>query len=312
MIILGERYKFTKKERLFLKKNFKNINYILYKNFSTEENINQINNLLLLNDYKYIILNTKAAIEPNLLKYLKSIESDKIEYISIEEFMEEYLHKIIITETSFDIKLLENIYDYTILEKIAKRTIDYIAVILLFIPALFAIIYSFYRVHKESPGSIFFQQERVGQNEKKFNCIKLRSMHVDSEIDGPKFALNNDPRTFPWGETIRSTKIDELLQLWNVLKGEMHLIGPRPERAIWTQEFKKSIPYYNQRHTVLPGITGLAQIKYHYGRGKIDAKAKLEYDLYYIKNWNLKLELSIIWETILFISKKLKQNFLNF
>jgi len=228
--------------------------------------------------------------------------------LSDEEFMEKYLHKVIITETSFDIKLLEDIYSYTFVQKIIKRTIDYIAIILLLIPTLLAIIYSFFKIKKESPGSVIFQQIRVGHKEKEFNCIKIRSMHLDSEIDGPRFSSIDDPRTFPWGKTIRSTKIDELLQLWNVFKGEMHLVGPRPERPIWTQEFKKSIPYYNQRHTVSPGITGLAQIKYHYGSGEIDAKAKLEYDLYYIKNWSLKLELSIIWETIIFIFKKFKNS----
>ena len=307
MIILGERYKFTPKEILFLNKKFSNFKNILYKNFSTKENINQINNLL-LDGSRLIVLNTKAVIEPDFLKYLQSIESNQAEYISIEEFMEKYLHKVIITETSFDIKLIEDIYNYTFLQKIIKRTIDYIAIILLLMPTLLAIIYSFFKIKKESPGSVIFQQIRVGYKEKVFNCIKLRSMHIDAEIDGPKFSSIDDPRTFPWGKTIRSTKIDELLQLWNVFKGEMHLVGPRPERPIWTQEFKKSIPYYNQRHTVSPGITGLAQIKYHYGSGEIDAKAKLEYDLYYIKNWSLKLELSIIWETIIFIFKKFKNS----
>ena len=311
MIILGERYKFTKKELFFLNKRFNNnINNILYKNFSTEENINQIDNLL-LHDSKFIILNTKAAIEPNLLNYLKSIESNKIEYISIEEFMEMYLHKVIITETSFDIKLVEGINDYTVSEKIIKKTIDIMGVILLIIPTILAIIYSYFKVRKESPGALLFKQTRVGYNEKEFNCIKLRSMHLDAEIDGPQFALNNDPRTFPWGKTLRSTKIDELLQLWNVLKGEMHLVGPRPERAIWTQEFKKSIPNYNQRHTISPGITGLAQIKHHNEDGDLDAKEKLEYDLYYIKNWSLKLELLIVWETMIFIFKRLIKSFVS-
>ena len=309
MIILGERYKFTEKELLFINKKFNNINNVLYKNFSTEENINEIDNLLSLHDSKFIILNTKAAIEPDLLNYLKSIELNKTEYISIEEFMEKYLHKVIITETSFDINLIDGITDYNIFEKIIKKTIDITGVILLFIPTLIAIIYTFFKISQESPGALLFQQTRVGRNEKEFNCIKLRSMHLDAEIDGPQFALKNDPRAFPWGKTLRSTKIDELLQLWNVVKGEMHLVGPRPERAIWTQEFKKSIPNYNQRHAILPGITGLAQIKYHNEEGGLDAKEKLEYDLYYIKNWSLKLELLIIWETMIFIFKRLKKSF---
>jgi lipopolysaccharide/colanic/teichoic acid biosynthesis glycosyltransferase len=137
-------------------------------------------------------------------------------------------------------------------------------------------------------------------------------MHLDAEKNGAQFAIDNDPRTFPWGNKIRYTKIDELIQLWNVLKGHMHFVGPRPERKIWTTEFEKSIPYYTQRHVVAPGITGLAQIKYQYGSGKLDAKQKLMHDLYYIKNWNILLELEIIWKTILFVLTKKRENLSNF
>ena len=311
MIILGERYQFTKKELFFLNKKFNKINTILYKNFSIKENINKIDYALKLNNSKLIVLNTKARIEPELLDYLTYLESKEVNYITIEEFMEEYLHKIIITETSFDIKLLVDIYDYTILEKIIKRTIDFIGISLLFIPTLIAIIYSFIKIKQESPGPLLFQQMRLGKKEQEFTCIKIRSMSLNSEKDGPQFALNDDPRAFPWGQILRSTKIDELLQLWNVLKGEMHLVGPRPERKIWAQEFKKSISYYNQRHIIPPGITGLAQIKHHYEDGEINAKEKLEYDLYYIKNWSIKLEFLIIWETIVFVFQRLQKN-LNF
>lgn len=305
MIILGERYHFTEIETKILNKKFNSIDTILYKNFSTDENIKQLTNLL--DNNRIIVLNTKATIELELLKYLTSLEKQGIEYLTIEKFMERYLDKIIITGTSFDIQYLEGIYQYTVSQKIQKRIIDFIGIVILLLPTLFALIYSFLKIKKESPGPLLFKQKRIGYNENEFICIKLRSMHLDSEIDGPKFAVDNDPRSFPWGATIRYTKIDELLQLWNVFVGDMHLIGPRPERKIWVQEFKKSIPYYNQRHIVPPGITGLAQIRYHYGSGEVDAKAKLEYDLFYIKNWSLKLELSIIWETTLFIIQKLQK-----
>jgi lipopolysaccharide/colanic/teichoic acid biosynthesis glycosyltransferase len=152
----------------------------------------------------------------------------------------------------------------------------------------------------------------VGKDGKEFCCIKLRSMCVDAEKNGAQFACKNDPRAFPWGKTIRDKKIDELIQIWNVLKGEMHFVGPRPERKIWTKEFEKSIPFYNQRHVVAPGITGWAQIKYQYGSGKLDAQQKLSYDLYYIKHWSLKFELEIIWKTALFILTKRRENLSNF
>ena len=303
MIILGEKYHFTKIEVDILNKKFTSINTILYKNFSTQENIEQLNTLL--EKSSMVVLNTKVAIKPELLKYLTSLEDRGVKYLTIEKFMEQYLTKVIIPQTSFSPQYLEGISTYTFFEKIQKRVIDLIGVILLLLPTLFFLLYSFFRIKKESPGLLLFKQKRIGFDEDEFICIKLRTMDLDSESNGPQFALDNDPRTFPWGATMRYTKIDELLQLWNIVKGDMHLIGPRPERKIWVQEFKKSIPYYNQRHVVLPGITGLAQIKYHYGSGEIDAKAKLEYDLFYIKNWTLRLELSIIWETIIFITKKL-------
>jgi lipopolysaccharide/colanic/teichoic acid biosynthesis glycosyltransferase len=106
-------------------------------------------------------------------------------------------------------------------------------------------------------------------------------MRLDAEKDGAQFATENDPRIFPWGETMRKTRIDELPQMLNVLKGEMHFIGPRPERKYWTDQFEKEIPYYSERHLVAPGITGWAQVMYPYGASTEDAKQKLMYDLYY-------------------------------
>ena len=173
-------------------------------------------------------------------------------------------------------------------------------------------IYSKYRINNESPGKLCFKQMRVGRKEKEFCCVKLRSMHQNAEKNGAKFAIDDDPRTYPWGKVIRHRKIDELLQIWNIFKGDMHLVGPRPERKIWTKEFQKVIPYYGQRHLVAPGITGLAQIKYQYGSGKLDAKEKLMYDLYYIKNWSLKLELEVIWKTFLFLLTKRRKDLSNF
>ena len=103
---------------------------------------------------------------------------------------------------------------------------------------------------------------------------------------------------------MRKTRFDELPQMWNILKGEMHLIGPRPERKYWVEQFEKEIPYYNERHLVAPGITGWAQVNYPYGSSVEDAKQKLMYDLYYIKNWNIWLELKIVWMTAMTVIKK--------
>ncbi len=312
MIILGDRYSFSDIEQARLRKNFKQIIHVSYKHKSSSDCIKKLNHLLKQQQPSLILLNTQAILPAKLLTYLTKLEVRGIKYITIEHFLEKYLHKCLIAEDNRDIDFLENIHDYTPWQYIQKRVVDYISIITLLIPTIFAIIYTKYRILKESPGPLFFRQRRIGKEEKEFCCIKLRSMCIDAEKDGAKFACDNDPRTFPWGQTIRHTKIDELIQLWNVAKGEMHFVGPRPERKIWTKEFEKSIPHYTQRHVVAPGITGLAQIKYQYGAGKLDAEKKLMYDLYYIKHWNLLLELEIIWKTTLFVLTKKRKNLSNF
>jgi lipopolysaccharide/colanic/teichoic acid biosynthesis glycosyltransferase len=313
MIVLGDKYSFNTIEYNRVKKYFSNIEHISYKSSSTKENIKKITEALKSNPNKLIVLNTQALLPSELITYLTKLEIRGIKYITIENFLETYLQKCLISEgTSSNTSFLEDIHPYTFLQYTQKRFIDYSAILFLLIPTLIAILYSKYKIIKESPGSLFFIQNRIGLKEKEFPCIKLRSMHENAEKDGAAFAIENDPRSFPWGNTIRYKKIDELLQLWNVFKGEMHFVGPRPERKIWTNEFEKSIPYYGQRHLISPGITGLAQIKYQYGSGKLDAKEKLMYDLYYIKNWNLFLELQIIWKTFLFVLTKKREDLSNF
>jgi lipopolysaccharide/colanic/teichoic acid biosynthesis glycosyltransferase len=160
-------------------------------------------------------------------------------------------------------------------------------------------LYSAYKIKKESPeGPIIFKQKRVGLNGKEFTCYKFRSMVPDAEKGNPQFASEDDPRIFKWGAFMRKTRIDELPQIWNVLKGDMHMIGPRPERKYWVNKFKQTIPFYDTRHLVRPGITGWAQVNYPYGANEEDAYQKLLYDLYYIKNWNLWLEIKTIFKTV--------------
>ncbi len=287
--------------------------HISYKSDSYERNIRKINQALEGSTQRLIVLNTQAPLDPQLIHYLTKLEVKNVRYLTLEHFLERYLKKYFISdELSVNTSFLEEVRPYSSLQYGLKRAIDFIGIGLLLIPTLFFSLYTKFRMAKESPGRLYFQQKRVGRRGEEFNCIKLRSMHLNAEEFGAKFAQEDDPRVYPWGNTIRYTKIDELGQLWNVLKGEMHLIGPRPERRVWTEEFEKSIPYYAQRHVVAPGITGLAQLKYQYGRGKLDAKEKLMYDLYYIKNWSLKLELEIIWKTLVFLLTSKKEDLSNF
>lgn len=312
MIILGDRYNFSKTELEHLKRYFTTISTISYKNISTRESINRVEKALRNQNPSIIILNTKVKLPNQFLTYLTKLEIRGVQYISLEGFLEKYLKKCYIDPYSNSNRFLDDIHPYNPFQYFQKRLIDYISILILFPFTLLAIVYSWYRVKKESPGSLFFKQKRIGLAQREFTCIKLRSMRLDAEKDGAMFATNNDPRTFPWGAKLRDSKIDELIQLWNVFKGEMHFVGPRPERRVWTTEFEKSIPYYNQRHVVAPGITGLAQIKYQYGSGKLDAQQKLMYDLYYIKHWSIFLEIKVIWETALFVLTKKRKGLSNF
>ena len=150
----------------------------------------------------------------------------------------------------------------------------------------------------ESRGPIFYKQERVGKNGRPFVLMKFRSMRVDAEKDGPVWASKGDDRTTRVGRIIRKIRVDEIPQFWNILKGEMNFVGPRPERPHFVSQLAQEIPYYEQRHMIAPGLTGWAQIKYAYGASIEDAKKKLEYDLYYIKHQSLMLDATIMFETI--------------
>jgi sugar transferase (PEP-CTERM system associated) len=150
-----------------------------------------------------------------------------------------------------------------------------------------------------SPGRVLYRQSRVGRDGVVFRCYKFRTMRSDAEADtGPTWAMDDDPRITRVGRFLRKTRIDEIPQLLNVFRGDMSLIGPRPERPEFVAALNKQIPYYHLRHSVRPGITGWAQILYKYGNSVEDAKEKLRYDLYYIKNTSVGLDLLIILNTI--------------
>lgn len=145
---------------------------------------------------------------------------------------------------------------------------------------------------------VFYRQNRVGRNGRLFKVVKFRSMCTDAERHGAQWAAKDDPRVTRVGGFIRKVRIDELPQLWNVLQGDMSFVGPRPERPEFVTDLQRKIPYYSLRHRVDPGITGWAQVRYPYGSSERDAKEKLQYDLYYIKNYSLFLDLAIIFQTV--------------
>jgi exopolysaccharide biosynthesis polyprenyl glycosylphosphotransferase len=151
----------------------------------------------------------------------------------------------------------------------------------------------------DSPGPILYRQERVGQNDELFTIYKFRSMCESAEANGdPVWATKDDHRVTRVGKIIRKLRIDEIPQMINVLKGQMSLVGPRPERPFFVQTLNKKIPYYSLRHSIKPGITGWAQICYSYGDSEQDAIEKLQYDLYYVKNMSALFDLQIIFESL--------------
>src|SRR5690606_9419332 len=180
-----------------------------------------------------------------------------------------------------------------------KRVFDIVTALILLVVSLPIMLLTMLLVSLESKGPVFYSQERVGFNGRTFRVVKFRSMRSDAEVDGkPRWPQAGDDRITRVGRVIRKLRIDELPQLFNVLKGEMSLVGPRPERPFFVDQLVKDIPYYAVRHSVKPGLTGWAQVRYHYGSTVEDSQQKLQYDLYYVKNHTLFLDLLILFETV--------------
>ncbi|MGC9158355.1 MAG: TIGR03013 family XrtA/PEP-CTERM system glycosyltransferase [Terracidiphilus sp.] len=183
---------------------------------------------------------------------------------------------------------------HQLLRRLLSLTVSFVALLIClpFIP-LIAL-----AVRLSSPGPIFFSQTRVGKRGRLFTAYKFRTMRQDAEAQGAVWATRNDPRVTPIGRFMRKTRLDEIPQLWNVLRGDMAFVGPRPERPEFVRWLSQEIPYYDLRHMIRPGITGWAQVRYQYGASLEETKQKLEYDLYYVKHQSIGLDLLIMFETI--------------
>lgn len=184
------------------------------------------------------------------------------------------------------------------LTAIARNVVHWVVALLGCLLCLPVILVTAILIKLDSRGPVFYKQERVGKNGRAFVLVKFRSMKVDAEKSGPVWASKGDDRTTRVGRIIRKVRIDEIPQFWNILLGEMSFVGPRPERPHFVAQLAEEIPYYEQRHLIAPGLTGWAQIKYPYGASIEDARQKLQYDLFYIKNYSLLLDAVIMFETI--------------
>ena len=185
------------------------------------------------------------------------------------------------------------------LRRFMKRLFDLVSSTLLLVLLSPVMVLAMLAIRLDSPGPVIYRQPRVGAGGKIFMCMKLRSMRTDAEKDGvARWATKGDPRITAVGSFIRKTRIDELPQLISVLNGEMSLVGPRPERPSFVDQLKASIPFYELRHSVKPGVTGWAQVRYHYGATFEDARRKHQFDLYYVKNNSLLLDILVLIETV--------------
>jgi len=221
----------------------------------------------------------------------------KINIIDLAKAYETIFQKIPVNSLNY-LWFLENLKEgKKELHDKAKRLADIVIALLILIITLplwplFSIL-----IKIESPGPVFYKQKRVGKDREIFELIKFRSMHKEAEKDGPVWAKARDPRTTKVGKILRKLHLDEIPQMINIVKGDISLVGPRPERPIFVERLEQLIPHYHLRHLIKPGFTGWAQIKFRYGRTVEDSLEKFQYDLYYIKNRSLMLDLMILLKT---------------
>ena len=232
-------------------------------------------------------------------KELLKCRVEGIDVLTANSFYEMLTGKLIVEQINPGWLIFSEGFQKSRFRQFLKRLVDLFCsciIMVLLSPVLFLVSIL---IKLDSKGPVFFSQERVGQNRKSYMVYKFRSMIVDAEMEsGPVWAQDDDCRTTRVGKFIRKWRIDEIPQIWNVLKGEMSLVGPRPEREHFVKELEKIIPYYGERFTVKPGLTGWAQVSYGYGASVEDAVEKLNYDLFYIKNMSLLMDLMIVLRTV--------------
>jgi exopolysaccharide biosynthesis polyprenyl glycosylphosphotransferase len=247
-----------------------------------------------------VLVATEVELSEAQLQYLMQMRLQGIPVNKLPDYYESSWYKLpssLLQDTWFIFNVGFNLMSSGMSWKL-KRLVDVMAALLLLVTLSPLMLLAALAIKLDSPGSIFYSQLRTGLNTQPFRVYKFRSMYKDAEKRGVQWASKRDPRITRVGYLLRLTRIDELPQLWNVLNGDMSLIGPRPERPEFDAKLRKVIPYYDVRYFVKPGITGWAQVLYPYGASIEDAYEKLAYDLYYIKNYSLWLDIAIFFKTI--------------
>lgn len=260
--------------------------------------LNELDNFSEQNKIQNIIIDDELLFDEKISKILLKYLNLKIEIIKTSDFYEKFLGKVAIKNIN-QVWIISNFNENKkYIFDIFKNVFDLIFSIIFLIISIVLIPFIVIAIKLDSRGPILFMQVRTGKNGKDFLAMKFRTMIDNAEKNGAQWAMENDSRITRIGNFLRKTRLDEIPQLINILRGEMSLIGPRPERPEFIEKLEKEIPYYNQRLLVRPGLTGWAQINYPYGSSIEDAIEKLEYDLYYVKNRSIALDISIILKTL--------------
>jgi sugar transferase (PEP-CTERM system associated) len=243
-----------------------------------------------------VCLEDRRSVLP--VEQLLDLKAMGIDVLDGHQLFEEVSGRLSIDSLRPSALVFSNGFKQRMASRIMKRFVDILGAtcgLVVLCPLFFLVAFL---IKVDSPGPVFYRQVRVGLRGRPFPIWKFRSMQQDAEKSGPQWAQAGDPRISRVGWWLRKTRIDEFPQLINVLRGEMSLVGPRPERPMFVQDLRKTIPYYDLRHTVRPGITGWAQVKFRYGASEEDAHMKLQYDLYYVKRLSFGIDMNVIVQTV--------------
>jgi len=268
-------------------------------------NYNQLNEIVKMHQIEEVIISNDANTRKLIQKILPLIGDSHV-LLKILPSAEDHVLRTVRNTSVFDGQFIQIYLDsLPVWQKICKRTMDIVFSALFIVIASPLYLFLAWKVKHSSPGSIFFRQERVGKGGKTFNMIKFRSMNEDAEADGiPKLSSKTDARITPFGVFMRRTHLDEIPQFFNVLKGEMSLVGPRPERQYYINQIVEKVPYYRLLLLEKPGITSWGQVSYGYAENVDEMIERLQYDIMYIENISLALDIKILLYTIIAVFRR--------
>jgi exopolysaccharide biosynthesis polyprenyl glycosylphosphotransferase len=275
--------------------------HILNGNLKNLGDYREISNIIVQSNVQQVIIAIESSEHKKLTEILNRIVGSNVKIYIIPDIYQILIGSVKVNQI-FDIPLIEINKDLSpIWQKVLKRMLDIAGSLFVLILGFPFFLVLSLATKFTSNGPVFFSQERIGKDGVPFRIYKFRSMFVNSEPDGPTLSSQDDPRITPWGRVMRRTRIDELPQFYNVLIGEMSIVGPRPERQYFIEKIVQKAPYYKQLHRVKPGITSLGQVKFGYAENVEEMVKRLQYDIIYIENISLAVDFRIIFYTLLIV-----------